>query len=454
MTPKVFDLLIRNGLIVTEERIFKGDIGVCNGKFAEISEKIGADASAETEIDATGMHILPGVIDSHVHADDPGRTEWETFAHVTRSLAAGGVTSFFDMPLNSIPYTNDALAFKAKKEVADQKCVIDYALLGGVTPDNLEYIKELKASGAIGFKGFLCFSGIAEYGYLDDEDLFSAMEKIAEVNSVLMLHAENATITTRLSRKAQLENRLSIRDYVSTRPVACEITSVQKALSMAEVTKCKTHIVHVSSGEVADVVTRAKARGTDVTVETCPQYLSLTVDDFERIGMLGKCAPPLRDAHHVESLWECIKNGEIDTVGSDHSPSPPEAKLLIDGKNIFTIFGGMSMAQSTLNVMLEEGYFKRNIPLETIVKVTSANPARRFGLYPQKGSIDIGSDADFVLVDLNDSFTLQKEDLYYLHQQSPFAGKIFRGKIKTTAVRGHIVYDQGQFKEDFRGKMI
>lgn len=454
MAKKEFDLLIRNGLIVTEEKVFKGDIGICSGKFAEIAEKIEPEAIAASEINAAGLHILPGLIDSHVHADDPGRTEWETFNHVTRSLAAGGVTTFFDMPLNSIPYTNDGQAFKTKKVAADQNCVIDYALLGGVTPDNLEYIKELKSCGAVGFKGFLCFSGIAEYGYLDDEDLFSAMEKIAEENSVLMLHAENAAITTRLSKKAQSEKRLSIRDYVATRPVACEITSVQKALSMAEVTKCKTHIVHVSSGEVADVVTRAKARGTDVTVETCPQYLSLTVEDFERIGMLGKCAPPLRDAKHVESLWECIRKGEIDTVGSDHSPSPPEAKLLIDGKNIFTIFGGMSMAQSTLNIMLEEGHFKRDIPLETIVKVTSANPAKRFGVYPQKGSIRPGSDADFVLVDLNDSFTLHKEDLYYLHPQSPFVGKNFRGKIKMTAVRGNIVYDQGQFKEDFRGKMV
>lgn len=454
MNSNEYDVIIRNGTVVTADKTFKGDIGIRDGKVVELCGSLPVGTVAKKEIDAAGMHVMPGVIDTHVHADDPGRTEWETFGHVTKSLAAGGATTFFDMPLNSIPYTNDAAAFDVKKKVADENCLIDFSLLGGATPDNIGNMAELKEKGVLAFKGFLCFSGIAEYAYLEDDALMAAMEKMVELDSILMLHAENAAITTRLGKKAQAEGRVTPRDFVDSRPVACEITSAQKALSMAEATGGKVHVVHASCADVVEVVTRAKERGTDATVETCPQYLALTVNDFDRIGMLGKCCPPIREPHHVEALWEAVRDGQVDTIGSDHSPSPPEAKLLVDGKTIFTIFGGMSMAQSTLNVMLEEGYFRRGIPLETIVRVTAKNPAKRFGLHPRKGDIDIGFDADIIIVDLNDSFTLKKSDLYYKHPQSPFEGKHFRGKVKRTLVRGGEVYNDGVFDESFKGKMV
>lgn len=439
-----YDLIIRNSRIVTENEVFQGDVAVSKQKIVEIATKIPEEKKAAQEIEGNGLHVFPGLIDTHVHFNEPGRTEWEGFRTGSRSLAAGGVTSFFDMPLNSDPPLITTEAFQAKKEAAAHESIVDYALLGGLVPNNLENLKELKDAGVIGFKGFMSHSGINEFLYVDDPSLFEGMKKLAEISSIVGLHAENGMITNYLAQKAIAEGRLTVRDYVASRPVISEVEAVSKAATFAEITGCKVHIVHASSGEVVKRVTEAKERGVDISVETCPHYLALTVEDFEELGALAKCAPPIREREHVDSLWEALAKGEIDLIGSDHSPSPASLKEFAPGKHIFNLWGGLSTAQSTLNVMLEEGYWRRGIPLETIARVTAANPARRFGLYPRKGTIAVGSDADFAIVDLNASFTLQKEDLFYKHPQSPFVGKTFRGKVLYTFVRGQLVFAKGQ----------
>jgi allantoinase len=359
------------------------------------------------------------------------------------------------MPLNSSPVTVDAKAVRAKREAAEKKSILDFGILGGLTPENILSAKELDQCGVIGFKAFMSHSGLDEYAYFeDDESLLKGMSEIAALNSVLFLHAENQTIINRLVAETFAKGNLTIQDFVASRPVISEIAAVQKAAAFAEICGCKIHIAHVSSGEVSACVTEAKKRGVDITVETCPHYLTLNVEDFERIGSLAKCCPPVREQEHVESLWQAIKTGEIDTIGSDHSPAPASMKVMDNQNNIFKIWGGMSSCQSTLQVMIEEGYHKRGVPLETIVRVCAANPAKRFGIYPQKGTIALGADADLTLIDLNASVTLQAEDLLYHHQHSPFVGKEFRGKVIQTILRGSTVYHHGQIVDCSQGQMV
>mgnify|MGYP000870034517 CR=1 FL=1 len=443
MDTKKYDIIIRNGNIVTHESIFKADIGIKNQKIEEINEKIPEYRRGNKEIDATGLYIFPGLIDSHVHFNEPGRTEWEGIYTGSRSLAAGGVTVFFDMPLNSDPPVTTVEEFINKKKCADKKSIIDYYLWGGLVPDNIEHLEELVKAGVIGFKGFMSDSGIKEFPCLSDSELLEGMAKIAQIGSILSLHAENESICRRLAQSCNRLGKVTIRAYVNSRPVISEVESVVKAAAFAEVTNCKVHILHVSNGETIKYVSDAKKRGVDISVETCPHYLALNIDDFERIGSFAKCAPPLREQEHVDSLWEALKNGEIDTIGSDHSPAPVYMKTLTENQSIFDVWGGISGAQSTLSVLLEEGYFKRGIPLERIARITSFNPAKRFGLYPRKGVIAIGSDADLVLVDLRKSFTLKEGDLLYKHKHSPYVGKKFRGVVFQTILRGKVVWDSG-----------
>lgn len=449
-----FDLILRKGEIVTEQGTSRGDIAIKNGKIAEIAADI-AGAAGDEEIDATGLHILPGLIDVHVHLNEPGRTEWEGIATGSQSLAAGGVTTFFDMPLNSDPPTICREAFFRKKELADEKAMIDYGILGGLVPDNLENLHDLHECGAIGFKAFMSNSGIKEFSHVDDISLLAGLKIISQLDSVAMLHAESQAITSYLGNEAVKAGRVSPRDYEASRPVISEIEAVEKAMAMAEVTKCKVHIVHASSSEVVKRVQQAKERGIDATVETCPHYLSLTVEDIEKWGAIAKCSPPVHNKEAVESLWQAVFNQEVDMVASDHSPSSPELKEITKDKNIFTAWGGISSAQSTLNVLLEEGYWRRGLPLEAIVRLTAANPAKRFGIYPKKGKIAVGSDADFVIVDLNQSFVLKKEDLLYKHPVSPFIGKKFRGKILYTLLRGKKVFAEGKaISGNIQGQMV
>lgn len=438
-----FDLIIRNGTMVTSDSVLRGDIVINDGKIEKIVKNESFEGEGLREIDATDLYIFPGLIDSHVHFNEPGRTEWEGFQTGSRSLAAGGATTFFDMPLNSHPPTITKHAFELKDKLAKQKAIVDYRLWGGLVPSNLEYLEELHDCGVIGFKAFMSPSGINEFQNANDQILYKGMEKIAQLNSVLAVHAESTDITNQLAEEKRKAGKTAAIDFCESRPILSEIEAVARILSYAQVTGCKLHIVHASSSQVVSLVTRAKQIGIDVTVETCPHYLSLTTEDFSRIGPVAKCAPPLRGKDEVEALWKSFADGEIDIIGSDHSPAPPMMKQAEDG-DMFKAWGGISGAQSTLSVLLEEGYWKRNIPLERIVETTSTNPAKRFGLYPQKGTIAVGSDADLAIVNLTQFYRLNENDLFYRHPHSPYVGKTFRGKNVATIVKGKIVFENGQ----------
>ncbi|MDT8861165.1 allantoinase [Alkalihalobacillus sp. MEB130] len=436
----LFDTVIRSGTIVTEKDIFEADLGIHNGKIMTIAESGTLMEGSARTIDAKGLHVFPGLIDVHVHFNEPGRENWEGLETGSKSLAAGGVTTFFDMPLNSNPPTTTKERFLEKKELADNKSIVDYRLWGGLVPDNLDQLSDLHEQGAIGFKAFMSECGTDDFQYADNHTLLKGMEKISELDSILALHAESNEMINFLTDKAIKEQRLSIRDYCNSRPILSEMEAVERVLRYAELTGCKLHIVHVSSKLVIDRIKEAKEQGINVTAETCPHYLCLSIDEFEEIGATAKCAPPLREREEVELLWQSLINGDIDLISSDHSPSPPELKY--QGESIFDVWGGIAGCQNTLHALLTEGYHKRGVSLSKIAEVTAYQPAKRFGLFPEKGSIRIGADADLTLVNLDEKFVLNAEDLYYRHKISPYVGKTFTGKTVYTISRGTFVFEK------------
>jgi allantoinase len=395
---------------------------------------------ADEVLDARGLHVLPGIVDAHVHFNEPGRTDWEGFLSGTMAAAAGGVTTVCDMPLNCHPATLDARALAIKRGAIEHHALIDYALWGGLVPGSLEHAAELQQLGVVGVKAFLCDSGLAEYPHLDEFALLDAMGTCAELGLLLALHAEDAATTQRLGQQARTDGRRAALDWASSRPPSTEVDAVRVALDAAQETGARLHFVHISTREAAALVGQARADGRDVSVETCPHYLLLDEGDLERLGTFGKCAPPLRSRPHVDDLWRGLLDGAFDFVASDHSPCPPNMKETDD---IWSAWGGLSGVQTLLPALLTEGVHAHGLSLPELVKRTSANPSRRLGLYPRKGALEVGSDADLVLVDLDREWVLGASDLRTRWPISPFLGRAFKGAVATTLVRGTVVWRDG-----------
>ena len=444
-----YDHILRNGTLVTAEGLKQGDLAIAGGRVVAIDAELAG--TSKEEIDAGGLHVFPGVIDAHVHLNEPGRVEWEGFATGTRALAAGGTTSFFDMPLNAHPPTIDAASFDLKLSAAQAASLVDFAFWGGIVPGNLDQLDELAGRGVIGFKAFMSNSGIDDFPSVDDLTLYEGMARAAKLGKIVAVHAENDQITGRLAQRAIAEGRTGIRDYLASRPVVAELEAIERAILLASETGCALHIVHVSSGRGIQSVSEARQRGTNVSCETCPHYLVLTGEDVEALGAVAKCAPPVRSHAEQEALWQQVFAGSVLMVTSDHSPAPASMKA---DSNFFKVWGGISGCQSLLQLLLTEGYDRRQLPLTMIAAMTSECVAQRFGLSPGKGNLAVGADADIVLVDLRDSSLLQADQLFYRHQHSPYVGKIMRARIVRTMVRGITVFLEGKVVSESRGRLI
>jgi allantoinase len=439
----VSSLLIRGGIVVEESGTRQADVLVRNGRI-EATFEPDTRPTADRVLDARGLHVLPGLVDAHVHFNEPGRTHWEGFLTGTSAAAAGGVTTVVDMPLNCDPPTLDLESLRLKQSAVSDQAVVDYALWGGVVPASIESLAELQRAGVVGVKAFLCDSGLAEYPPLDEVALEAAMRRCAKLGLLLALHAEDHAETDRLGSAARAEGRLGPLDWARSRPVATEVRPVSQALELAQRFGTRVHFVHVSTGEAAVIGARAREEA-DVSVETCPHYLALDEQDLQRLGPAGKCAPPLRSSDVQEQLWMALCDGDLDFVASDHSPCPPELKQTDD---IWQAWGGISGVQTLLPVLLTEGVHARGLPLERLVTMTSAAPARRLGLYPRKGSLAPGSDADLVFVDLERQWTLRSDQLLYRWKISPFEGRQLRGAVAATLVRGEVVYRNGMIEQE------
>lgn len=444
----LYDVIVRGGMVVTKSEVRCADIAVAEGRIVDVADEIVGVAAQE--IDAEGLHVFPGVIDAHVHFNEPGRSEWEGFATGTRALVAGGATACFDMPLNAHPPTVDGASFDAKVGAARASALVDFGLWGGIVPGNLDRLDELADRGVVGFKAFMSASGIDDFAAVDDLALYEGMARAARLGCLVAVHAENDAITGGLARRAVAEGRTGIRDYLGSRPVVAELEAIARAILFAEETGCRLHIVHVSSGRGVELVAQARARGVDVSCETCPHYLVLTEKDVERLGAVAKCAPPLRNRAEQEALWRHIDDGTLPMVVSDHSPAPADLK---SDANFFKVWGGISGCQSVLALLLTAGYEERGVSLPLIAALTSTYIAERFAV-PAKGGVRVGADADLALVDLDARAELRAEDLHYRHRHSPYVGRMLRGRVVRTLVRGATVYADDAFAAEPVGQLI
>jgi allantoinase len=432
-----FDLLIRHGGVVTPAGVVRADIGVADGKIAALESGLAGGAGEIVEAD--GLHVFPGVIDAHVHFNEPGRDDWEGIETGSAAVAAGGGTMYFDMPLNAHPPTLDGASFRLKQTAAEAKSYVDFALWGGLTPGNLDQLPELAACGVIGFKAFMCPSGISDFPHADERTLREGMKRAAGLRRLVAVHAESENRVVR-------PGGCGIRDYLRSRPIEAELEAIRLALELAQETGCALHVVHVSSAAGARLVADAKARGVDATCETCPHYLVLTDEDAERLGAVAKCAPPLRSKAESENLWRALAAGEIATVGSDHSPAPPGMKTAAD---FFQVWGGISGAQHLLALVITRG-----LEPGAVARLLSGNVAERFGLPESKGRIAVGCDADLAIVDLGAGFEVRRQDLLYRHRQSPYIGRRLRGATRRTLVRGRTVFQDGRITGRPSGRLI
>jgi allantoinase len=440
------DLAVRGGTVVTPDAVFPADIAIEDGKITAVSPEVPGAAS---EIDAAGLFVFPGLIDAHLHFNEPGRTEWEGGATGSRALAAGGGTLFFDMPLNSTPCTVKAREFDRKRAALEASSITDFALWGGLVPGNLGEMAELAASGVVGFKAFLCDSGLPEFPRADDRTLADGLREAARLRLTVAVHAESHELVQGLSRRMAEQGRQGIRDFLDSRPVQAEVEAIQRAALLAGEAGAKLHIVHVSSGRGVAAAAEARARGVDVSIETCPHYLFFTEEDVERLGAVAKCAPPLRPGSEQASLWEKVFDGTVDLIASDHSPAPPEMK----SGAFWQAWGGIAGVQSTFAVLLDQGYHRRSLPLERIAALLAAEPAHRFRI-ANRGQIAPGSAADLTLVDLDAAFTLKAEDLLHRHRLTPYVGACFRGAVRRTIRRGETIFSRGAITAQTRGALV
>ncbi len=411
-------MIIRGGTVVTARGVEKADIAIAGDQITAVGLDLADDGE---ELDASGLHVFPGGIDSHVHFNEPGRTEWEDIGHGSAALASGGYTSFIDMPLNNLPVTTDVAAFELKLEAMKRSSKVDFGLWGGLVPGNLDQLEPLVGRGVMGFKAFMCPSGIDEFPACDEGVLRDGMKRIALLGSILLLHAEDPS---RLPAPAGS----TARDFIWSRPADAELEAIAQALAIAGETGCRLHIVHVSTARGVELIHEAQQGGLDVSGETCSHYLLYVESDIERMGGIAKCAPPFRTAIDREKLWWMLRDGRLPMVVSDHSPSTLELK---QGDDFSKVWGGISGCQSTRQLLLASG----QLELPVIAAATSTNIAERLSL-ANKGDIAAGFDADIWLVDLSHEDVVKRDDLLYRNPFSAHEGQRIRGRTVKTLVRG------------------
>jgi allantoinase len=436
------DLWVKNGYVFTEDGFRYTCIKLKDGKIEALfeSEPEPLKENKINSIDASGCLVVPGFIDAHVHFNDPGRTDWEGIETGSRAAAIGGTTTIFDMPLNCSPSVTTVKNLHNKREYLTSKSYIDYALWGGMTGNSVRQQEELTqmSEGIIGWKAFMSESGIDDFPFVSPHQLKLAMKIAAQQNKILALHAEWEqeinNLTTFYKKQTGINER---KAFLASRPITAEEKAVSCALEAAAKYGTCVHFVHISSERVVKLIQQAKKSGINVTVETCPHYLLFDVEDFLKAGAILKCAPPLRSREEVEGLWECISNGWIDTIGSDHSPCLYSMK---NTDSIWEAWGGIQGVQFTWLALLDEA-LKRKIPLKDIVPLGTANVANRFGISGRKGRIQPGLDADLALISLDETTIADQQSIAFRNQYSPYENRKFLLRVKKTILRGKVIYD-------------
>ena len=420
-----FDLVVRAASAFVEGGFRPAEIGIRDGRIAAIaSGQLEGDLQVTLADDEV---LLPGIVDTHVHVNEPGRTEWEGFASATRAAAAGGVTTIIDMPLNSIPATTSPEALDTKRAVAH--VAVDTGFWGGAVPENLGSLKALHDAGVFGFKAFLAPSGVDEFGHLDAAQLEAALEEIAALGSLLIVHAEDPGV---LDAHAN-EGGADYHRFVESRPDEAETTAIQRVIDGVRRTGARAHILHLSSAAALPSLRAARAEGLPITVETCPHYLTIAEEQIPDGGTQFKCCPPIRDDANRDALWQALLDGDIDIVVTDHSPATVELKTR-GGGDFQLAWGGIAGLQLGLAAVWTEAS-RRGIPLDRVLGWMSRGPADLVGL-SRKGRIAVGADADLVAFAPDAVFTVRKEELLHKNPVSAYDGRELRGAVRRTWVRG------------------
>jgi allantoinase len=393
--------------------------------------------------------VLPGLVDSHVHINEPGRTDWEGFATGSRAAAAGGYTLIVDMPLNCLPPTTSVDALRAKQACARKSSLVDWALWGGVVSDNQQHIEALAAAGVPGFKCFLVDPGIDGFTMVSEQQLRDALPHVAKSGLPLLVHAELPGPIEAATRELVHADWRRYDIYLRSRPDQAEVVAIERLLSFCREFRFRLHIVHLSTGQALDVLRRAKAEGLPVTVETCPHYLYFSAEQIADGATLSKCAPPIRGEANRERLWQALGEGLIDFVVTDHSPCPPQMKRLEEG-NFRTAWGGVAGLSAALPVVWTQAR-RRGFTLCDIAAWMAEKPAQLAGAGKCKGKIAAGYDADFVVFDPESEFTLTADRLHYRHPVSPYLGHRLSGVVLQTFLRGRRIFDHGRFPGEAAG---
>lgn len=439
------DLIIRGQRVVLPEAIAPRSIHIHEERIVFVGDYEDVVAGCEVVEAGDESIVMPGLVDTHVHINEPGRTEWEGFRSATRAAAAGGVTTVIDMPLNSVPPTTTLAGFNTKLETARDDCFVDVGFWGGVVPGNTGELAPMFAAGVVGFKCFLVPSGVDEFEHVTEQHLREAMPELTRLGALLIVHAE-------LPGAIKTDGGADYRSFLASRPRVAENEAVELMVRLSREFDTRVHIVHLSSAEAIPVLREAQAAGVKITAETCPHYLHFAAEDVPVGATEFKCCPPIREHDNREELWEGLKDGTIGLIVSDHSPCPGEMKLRESG-DFMKAWGGIASLQLRLPVVWTEAR-RRGFSLVDLVRWVCGNPARQVSFETRKGAIAAGCDADLVIWNPDAQFTVTPSTLHHRHKITPYAGEVLSGVVQQTFLRGRKVYDSDNFIDAPMGHML
>ncbi|MCX5268295.1 allantoinase AllB [Streptomyces sp. NBC_00199] len=429
------ELLLRSTRVITAEGTRPAAVAVADGTITAVLPYDAPVPEGARQEDFGDDVLMPGLVDTHVHVNDPGRTHWEGFWTATRAAAAGGITTLVDMPLNSLPPTTTVEHLRVKREVAADKAHIDVGFWGGALPDNVKDLRPLHDSGVFGFKAFLSPSGVDEFPHLDQDGLARSLAEIAGFDGLLIVHAEDPHHLD----AAPQQGGPRYADFLASRPRGAEDTAVAHLVAQARRLHARVHVLHLSSSDALPLIAAAKAEGVRITAETCPHYLTLTAEEVPDGASEFKCCPPIREAANQDLLWQALADGTIDCVVTDHSPSTADLKT----GDFATAWGGISGLQLSLSAVWTEAR-RRGHGLEDVVRWMSTRTAALVGL-DRKGAIEAGRDADFAVLAPDETFTVDPAALQHRNRVTAYAGRTLHGVVKSTWLRGQRIVADGEF---------
>ena len=436
---------VRSRRLVTPDGMRPGTLLFDRGIISSIApwDHIGP----ETIQDVGDAVVSPALVDTHVHINEPGRTDWEGFSSATQAAAAGGVATLIDMPLNSVPPTTSVPSLREKREAAIGQCAVDVGFLAGVVPGNARELRHLQHAGVFGFKAFMCDSGVAEFPPVSNPDLRQALLMLASLDALLMVHAEDPSLLRPIAGTARRHE-----EWLATRPASAEMRAVEDLIALAREFGARIHVVHVSAPDTARRISEARDRGVRITGETCPHYLTFCAEEIPEGATGYKCAPPIRSRESREGLWDALRRDWIDVVVTDHSPVPPSLKLPEVG-DFFAAWGGIASLQLRLPAVWTSAR-ERGFTIEDVARWTAEAPARLVGLEGRKGRLVPGADADFVIWQPEEEFTVDEAGLRHRHKLTPWLGRRLAGVVEATYLRGEPVFRRGEPDPPMRGTLI